>query len=254
MADTDRQTTLVTPRIERVSQLGGETEVPVQNSSEAAWTQDISGRQWVIKWENNTGVEPLLAEAICWLLGESLGVPQPKVAVFSDGIRWAWMSERIPQVVHWDPERVDLLINHLDFGATLALDAISHNEDRHSGNILLQPAPDELRLRAYAIDSGTALVGWPDFHALGMGVPNPRNLARGLPVALLKEGALLAAAKATAMQSDYLMSLVVEACMIARNDSVVQLHGMLWQRLSNAPALVEAYLQKILLSQALGAT
>lgn len=103
------------------------------------------------------------------------------------------------------------------FGAMLALDAITHNEDRHLGNILIQPDPDDVHLRAYAIDSGSALVGWSDFHNLQMAVPSPRNLAPGIPVDLLEAGALAAAARAATIEPGEILALVSEACEIARD-------------------------------------
>jgi hypothetical protein len=242
---TDEQQDLFPWRIERISRLGTERSIPVPNSSEAHWVQDASGRRWVIKWEDDTGVEPLLAETVSWLLGDEIGVPQPKAAVFLDENHRAWMSEVVPNVVHWEPRHAHLLINAQQLGAMLALDAICHNEDRHLGNILVQPDPDELHLRAYAIDSGSALVGWKDFHSIGTAVPSPRNLAPGIPVDLLETGAMAAAQRATGLDPGEILAMISEACEIARDPGGVALNNALVVRLAQAPYLVAAYLERV---------
>lgn len=200
------QQSLFPSRIERITRLGGTRPIPVSNSSEAKWVQDASGRRWVIK---------------------------------------TWMSEVVPNVVHWRPRYAHVLTNVPQFGAMLALDAITHNEDRHLGNILLQPDPDEVHLRACAIDSGSALIGWSDFHAIGLAVPSPRNLAPGIPVDLLEAGALAAAARAAALEPSEILALVSESCEIARDLGKLALDKALSERLAQAPVLVAAYLEKL---------
>ena len=247
LPDDASQQRLFSTGIERVSRLGSARPVPIPNSSDAAWVQDASGRDWVIKWEESTGFQPLLAEALCWLLGQQLGVLQPAGAVFLEGERRAWLSKRVPQVAHWDASRSHFLTNPSELGAMLALDAIAHNADRRSDNILLQPSPDELHLRAFAIDSGNALIGWSDFYGLGLQVPEARNLAPGLPIDLLTDGVLAAASKATALKSGQILAMVTEACEIARDPGKVALHQALLHRLEQAPALVTDYLRKLTL-------
>ena len=105
--------------------------VPVDNGSEARWARDASGRQWVRKREADTGFQPLLAEAACYLLGLELQVRQPHAAVFHDGQEWSWMSERIRVAgEHWDPDMRDLIANLDEVGRMVTLDALTFNEDR----------------------------------------------------------------------------------------------------------------------------
>lgn len=232
-------------RIERVDTLGASRAVPVANSSEAAWVQDASGRAWVIKWEENTGFQELIAEALSWMIGDQIGVLQPRGAVFVDGSLRAWMSERVPNVVHWNASHAHLLTNADQLGAALALDAITLNEDRHAGNILLQPNPDELHLKAFAIDSGDALIGRVDFHGSGLRVPTGRNLAPGIPLDLVSAGAMAAAVRAATLDRGEILEMVTEACDIARDPGRVPLEEALAHRLKHAPDLVAEYLAKL---------
>ena len=68
--------------------------VPIENGSEARWAMYASGRQWVRKREADTGFQPLLAEAISFLLARRLGVRQPDGAISSDESGLSWMSGR----------------------------------------------------------------------------------------------------------------------------------------------------------------
>lgn len=246
LAKPPPQEALFPRTIERVTQLGSARLVDVPNTSEAAWVQDAQGREWVVKWEEETGVEGLLAEAVCWLLGRELGVPQPPAAVFIDAQRRGWLSGRIPSVIHWDAGKAHFITNPDGLGAILALDAITFNDDRHRRNILLQPDPDELHLRAWAIDSGNALVGtWPDFAAKGLTLPSTRNLAKGLPIDGLRAGAAIAASRASALGPARILAIAREACEIAREPSPDPLVQALRARLSVAESLTTDYLDLI---------
>lgn len=221
--------------------------VPVDNGSEARWARDASGRQWVRKREADTGFQPLLAEAACYLLGLELQVRQPPAAVFHDGQDWSWMSERIRVAgEHWHPDMRDLIANLDEVGRMITLDALTFNEDRHRRNILVEPVGDEAHLRLWAIDSGKAEIGWPgDFVARGLAAPSPHNHARGLPVDALRPAALAAAQVAVQVADDKLRLMVVEACGLAREPAIDALTATLIDRCRHAPSIVSGYLDAL---------
>jgi hypothetical protein len=131
-------------------------------------------------------------------------------------------------------------------GAMMALDALIMNADRHAGNILLQPEPDQLHLKAWAIDHGQALVGWPgDYVARRAEIPAPRVLAHGLPFDLMQEGAMQAAEKATGLTRRDILPLVREACTHVEETRTNDLADVLAERCVNACTLVETYLKRV---------
>jgi hypothetical protein len=147
-AKTDIQTLpLISEQIERIQSVEDGPKVLVANTSEARYTMSSDGRRWIRKRQVDTCFEPLLSEALSWLLARELKVPVPAGAVTGEGDDLSWLSEYIPSVVHWHPDLVHYIVNLDDLGRMLALDAIIHNSDRHGGNILLQPAPTELELK-----------------------------------------------------------------------------------------------------------
>jgi len=91
-----------------------------------------------------------------------------------------------------------------------------NNPDRHAGNLLLQPDPDESAIKLWAIDAGNALIGWPsDYAAARDDLPSLRNLARGLPVSEVRESALEAAEMASTISTLEIVDMVVHACHLA---------------------------------------
>lgn len=234
-------------RIEHLAGVLDGPPVPVENGSEARWARDATGRQWVRKREADTGFQPLLAEAASFLLGEHLGVPQPRGAVFYDGEEWSWMSERIVAAgEHWEPDMRDLIANLDELGRVLTLDAIVFNEDRHRRNLLVEPLGDEAHLKVWAIDAGKAEIGWPsDFVARGLAAPSPHNHARGLPIGAMVEPALAGAAVAAALPEDALRALVGEACALAREPAAAALADALVARCRRAPEIVTRYLDAL---------
>jgi hypothetical protein len=236
--------TLFVQSIPRITSLADFGPVPVPNGSNAVYSKGTDGREWVRKPELTTGVEAILAESIGYLLGRHLGVPIPDAAVhvLPDGM--AWLSERIPSVVHWDDSRRDRVINWDEMGSMATLDAIIFNEDRHGGNILLQPSPDDLHLKAWAIDVGDALVGQPsDFIAKKLVAPDPkRNHATGLPVDLLRDRAVAAAEVARSIDGTLLREWVHEGCDLAGESDRDSLVEALEARCQSAPAIVLRYL------------
>lgn len=67
-----------------------------------AWVVEAGGREWIHK--PVMGTNEVLAEATGFLLGARIGVNTPPAAVFRDGPNVSWMSNIIPNVVHWEPE------------------------------------------------------------------------------------------------------------------------------------------------------
>lgn len=223
--------------------------VQIANGSEATWARDAArGRTWVRKRETNTGVEPLLAEAICWHLGNYLGAPLPNAAVYHDGSEWSWMSEVVPSPgCHWDPSMRDSVANPEAVGAMFALDAITLNEDRHAQNIIAPFVSNSTHVRLWAIDSGNAIVGYPvDFANAGLRCPDPRNHARGLPIQVLVDGAMIAAERAmAAVRDEQLRWRIEDVCHLTREspDTVRALVGAIFRRCEAAPDIVARYLE-----------
>ena len=238
--------TLISTEIPIVQSLTDYGEVPVAHTGCAVYSMDGAGRRWVRKRECNTGVEEFLAEMIGWLIGRRLSVPIPEAGVFVSENDRSWLSEQIPDVGHWDPSRAHLVTNMGGLGAMMALDALIMNADRHAGNILLQPEPDQLHLKAWAIDHGQALVGWPgDYVARRTEIPDPGNLAHGLPMDLVQDGAMQAAEKATGLTMRDILPLVREACTHVEETRMNDVADVLAERCVNACSLVETYLKRV---------
>lgn len=230
-------------RIPRIESIADVDQVAVENSSDAVFTCDAQGQAWIRKREANTGCEPLLAEAIGWLLGRELDVPIPDASVCLVAAERSWLSRRVPDVVHWDPESYLFIKNSDGLGFMLTLDLILLNEDRHAGNILLQPDPDMFQLRVWAIDMGNALVGYPDeYAARGDDLPDTRNLARGFPFDLVAASAKEAAARAARIPPVVLRSFIDDSCDIARESKADLLWQALQARCNKAPTLIDRYL------------
>jgi hypothetical protein len=101
-------------------------------------------------------------------------------------------------------------------------------------------------LKVWAIDHGNALVGWPtDYVARRREIPDPRNLAPGLPMDLVQEGAMEAAEKATCLVLQDILALVREACTNAAEQKIDEIVSVLADRCANARTLVESYLKRI---------
>ena len=233
--------------IEHLTGVADGPRIEVPHTSEACWARDASGRQWVRKRESYTNWEPLLAEAASYLLGLELKVRQPHAAVFHDDDGWSWMSERVVAAgEHWSADMRDLIDNPEELGRMLALDALIFNEDRHRRNILVEPVNDEAHLRLWAIDAGTAEIGWPnDFIQRGLASPNPHNHARGLPIDALRPAALAAAQVAAQLPDNRLHAIIAEACGLAREPAVDALAAALTMRCRHAPTLISGYLDAL---------
>jgi hypothetical protein len=237
---------LLVGQIERVEGLIDFGPVPVMTASEPSYAMDASGRKWVRKSVLHTVHEPLLAEALGWLLGRALNVRTPDGAIGGQGDGLSWLSLLVPGVTHWDPSNIHFIKNAKELGRMLVLDVLILNEDRHEGNILLQPDPDQHNLLAWAIDTGGAIIGFPDsFAQAGMALPSVAKLARGIPVELVAAEARATALRATALSPYLLRRYVDEACQIAGEPKAGILLEALSARMAGASDLTEKYLQSI---------
>ncbi|MCI0674124.1 MAG: hypothetical protein L0Y64_27060 [Myxococcaceae bacterium] len=76
-------------------------------------------------------------------------------------------------------------------------------------------------------------------------MPGVEMLAKGLPVSLLRGGAMALAEDATLLVRGFLKNLVDEACDLAHEPAADVLLEALWQRVRQAPQLVEEYLLRV---------
>lgn len=215
---------------------------------EHRWVRDETGRLWVRKSEADTGVQGIAAEIIGWQVARSLDAPVPDAALYRDPTQQhstSFLSAAIQPALHWDIDKASFIDNLEDLGNVIALDAILLNEDRHVGNLLLEPEPDELHLRVWAIDAGDALIGWPaDFLARADEVPVPRR-GLHLPVERIRGRALEAAARATTIPTRRLARLVDEACRFTKFSQLARVVEALEARCRDAPRLVSQYLSSL---------
>ncbi|MDX9722259.1 MAG: hypothetical protein RBU37_16065 [Myxococcota bacterium] len=230
-------------RIGRVRQLVDAKAVPVPNGANATWAFDNENRYWVRKRIVNTGVESLFAECVGWLFGDTLGLRQPRAALFEAEDGWSWLSERVPNATHWSSELRDRIANLDEVGAMLALDAILLNEDRHAANILVQPSVGD-QVLLWAIDCGNALVSYPDDFT-DTQRPSVRNHARGLPVPALRLGALRAAELASRLERAKLEAFIDEAVAVAEEPRGHEILELLCERCQSAVAIVNDHLDNL---------
>lgn len=220
-------------------------ELRVAHTETHSWSIDVTGTIWARKRVEVTGIEGLLAEAVSWLLARRLCVPVPDAAVTLSG-DLSWLSKQITPVVHWDAIHQGGITNLMDLGKVLVLDVLINNPDRHAGNLLLQPDPDESAIKLWAIDAGNALIGWPsDYAAARDDLPSLRNLARGLPVSEVRESALEAAEVASTISTLEIVEMVVHACHLANEPQPELITTTLVSRCARARELTDEYLMRI---------
>lgn len=231
------------PRVEWLQDL---RPVVSLHTGEAQYSQDSTGRVWVRKRESNIQWEALLAESLSWLLGRRLGAPIPDAAVHlgSESER-SWLSAQLVPVQHWDPSCLGDCSNLEDLGAVLVLDLITLNNDRHSRNILLEVQASR-SLKLWAIDSDSALVGWPiDYANSALRMPTTDSIARGLPVDLVRSMAIQKAEEAAGIPGVEIRGFVAEACDIAREPQIGGLADAVIDRCSAAVDNITRYIDAI---------
>jgi hypothetical protein len=220
--------------------------IPVPNQSGARYGLTPDLRRWVVK--HKLPSEGLLAEALGWLLSETLGVPVAAAGIFMLDGAPGWASGWVEPATHWSGARLESLENPEGLGAILALDAIIGNPDRHAANLLLQTVEPDLKHRVISIDLGNAWIGDPArFAARDLETHDPELFAppADIPLALVRPGALLAVALAEGVSLAALTDYVREACDIAGSSDYALLTQALHRRLKAARELVENYLAKL---------
>jgi hypothetical protein len=206
---------------------------------------DAIGRYWVLKKLQPRGI---LAEAVGGLLGRALDVPIPEFACFESNDRGrGWLSKFVPDAQHWSAARANRLMDHGEIGRMLALDAIIHNEDRNTENIVLERLEDPPRLRSWAIDNEAALVARPRELA-SKGVAAPRAFA--LPTGFVatdeaRRAARHAGARAMVLGPAWLEAVAWTATDVAGALDREGLAKALIARCRHAGRIVEDYLEQI---------
>jgi hypothetical protein len=167
---------------------------------------DASARWWVLKPLQPRGI---LAEAMGGLLARALGVPIPEFGIFeSDERGRGWLSEFVMGAQHFGAARAEGLADQADLGRMLALDAIVHNEDRNTENILFEPLAELGRFRGWVIDHEAALVARPrELASKGLGAPRPF----ALPSGFVADAEARRAALDTAVEAQRLPEAMVRA-------------------------------------------
>jgi hypothetical protein len=230
-------------RIIRVTSVVVGGLVPVDNSSDAAYASDADGRQWVRKAIQGN---ELLAEAVGWLLSKSLDVPVPDAAIVGTGLETAWLSQHISSTTHWSPKHAQRMSDPDRLGAIIALDAILGNFDRNAGNLLFRSTDSDL-VDVFSIDLAGCWSGSPkDFGDRGLSVPSVDEIklrhARGIPIDMIRESALVTAQKASELGDRPIIESVDEACHIALEPERIRLQETLIRRCSASEELVSKYL------------
>jgi hypothetical protein len=224
-------------------------DVPVANRSGATYAL-ADRRKWVRKKKLAIGEYGMLAEAIGWLWARKLELPVPDAAAFVPGQYEVdcWLSEAVDDVRHWRADKVPV-VNSPGLGGILALDAVLMNDDRHEGNILLEPFVEdgEEAWRAWGIDFGNAKVGLvEEFIGLEEALPAVDLLPKDLPFEILEGPALEAAEEIAAWEDLFITKSVGEACSVAGSGQADILVQALIKRCDKAVPLVEAYFEELL--------
>jgi hypothetical protein len=181
-------------------------------------------------------------------LGRALDVPIPEFACFeSDERGRGWLSEFVSDAQHWSAARVERLMDPGDIGRMLALDAIIHNEDRNTENILVQPLEAPHRFRCWVIDNEAALVARPrELASKGMAVPRTFALPTGFVATdEARRAARNAGARAMLLGPAWLEAVAWTATDIAGALDQEVLAKALIARCRHAREIVEQYLEQI---------
>lgn len=244
------QLALLPRSIPRVVEVFDHAEVRVPHASSATYCTDELGRDWVRKRKLHCGANDMLAEALAWLLARAIGAPVPEAAIYesaSDPDASSWLSRRVLDCRHLSDmgSRAVAWTNLPEFGAVLALDAVLWVEDRHTMNILGEPAGKE-RWRIWGIDFGRGLVGDPvAFERLGLDAPPVDQVARGLDISACEPVAHIAAARLARLQPAEIEAFVDEAATFADEPDQARLSTTLLHRLAAAPDIVARYLTSL---------
>jgi hypothetical protein len=245
------QTSLIEQRILRVRSLTDGELIKMQGIVHC-YSMDERGQRWVRKRDIETGPESTLAECVSWLLAQEIDAPVPRGALFGEGTNeLSWLSGLVHPVLHWDPEHWDSVVNQEALGKIIALDAVTLNEDRHVGNLLLEAQADGA-LYLWGIDFGNALIG--QSRDLPKRIEEAPNVVPGKPaytaqmVAAVADVAMNAAAQLSALPSHVVASFAWEAvCAMPARDAppVDDFTKLLSRRCEDAKLLTEKFLHAI---------
>lgn len=218
---------------------------PLDTSASPRFVKTITdNRDWLLKLDEDSGPQEIVAEAVCWLLGREFGVKLPNAAIFANGSRRGWMSELVPAIQNWSPEFRDQIINLDEVGRMLALDAIVGNPDRHGGNILVEFQPDEAHIQLWAIDHGNAVIADSiQFRQLGLGAPMPHCDTPNLPYEVLCMPAMSAANEMRVCDGSLLRKYTLEAWACIDKMPPAGVVDLLIERCKVAPEIVGRYLE-----------
>ncbi len=227
--------------------------IRVGNSSNATLSFSTDGRLWVRKHEVHTGCQPLLAEAVAWLMCRHIKISVPDAAFHVDrsGQR-SWMSQFISGIKHWQPDYGNFIDNLEDVAGMLALDALLLNEDRHGANILAQASADGVSFKLWAIDFGNSLVGWiGDFEERGQDAPAletvRRQHAKGLPLEAIGPYLADPLKRLRELSPSAISAVAIAACEVAREpkDSIGRLSQALQRRCLAVEEIVQCYIHRL---------
>jgi hypothetical protein len=212
------------------------------------------GRTWIRKRVLTTGHNPLTAEAVCWLIACEMQMDVPAAAVYvceRDENETSWLSQEISPTLHWDETEHAQVVNLENLGGLIALDVLTLNNDRHAGNLIVQPDDRGSTLTLWGIDSGNALIGQADdFVERRDETPN----ATVLPVRALvntdawdrvRERALQTAEQILQLNSILLDDFVTEACLLGREPKRIEISQALLHRRDRIVDLTARYLQEL---------
>jgi hypothetical protein len=182
------------------------------------------------------------------MLGCALGVPIPEFAVFETDDRGrGWLSEFVADGQHWSRARAHALDDHGDLGRMLALDAIIHNEDRNTENILFQPLEEPGRFRCWVIDNEAALISRPrELASKGLTAPRPFALPPDFAAeAGARHVAHEAASRAQSLSESLVQAIAHTAAEVAGTLDREVLAQALVARCRHATQIVEQYLDQV---------
>jgi len=167
--------------------------------------------------------------------------------VVADRAGRGWLSAFVRGAQHWDHSRFDALENPESMGRMLALDAIIHNEDRNTENMIFASKPDSELYQCWAIDMESALVSMPRALASkGIRAPRPHAIPHDLVVnAVIREAAVDAGRVAEGLSEAFVGDLVEVSTAVAGALDTEILRDVLVLRCRHAEQIVEHYLSQI---------
>jgi hypothetical protein len=150
-------------------------------------------------------------------------------------------------MLQWDDGDAAAIANIEALGKVIALDTLTLNNDRHQGNLIVEPL-ERGHLQMWAIDSGNALVGWPsDFLERRDQIPDASVLPVRRIVNTLIWREIVASAQTTARAIETLTDATIarfvdEACTLGLEPNGQTITEVLRHRRQHIVDLIERYL------------